>query len=34
MRWQLEDSDGCWICQKWKYTVIFADTQNLSSYYK
>jgi hypothetical protein len=32
-RWSLEDRDGCWICQKWKYTVVFADTQNYSTFY-
>ena len=33
MRWRLGDREGCWICDKWKYTVVVADTKNFLNNY-
>jgi len=32
-QWALAERDGCWICSKWKYTVIFVDKKSFSQYY-
>ena len=31
--WQVAERDGCWVCQKWKYTVVFVDRSKYNNHF-
>ena len=29
-KWEIGERDSCWICQKWRYSIIFVDKKTVS----